>query len=284
MAVALAIPSEGVSAPQTVPSPLLWGVGSHPHGKGFPKGNIIMNPLGKIGHFTVLDFLDIPKVLTNTASFAGGWNTYLADGATIVDAGIANVNAATFASDAADESIAFAKMFGGVRITRNSGRCVYFETRVKLSSIATTTASAFFGLFDMLLPAAASHLSTAGAIPDRNYIGFYKAETTTMDTLAFVYRNSGQTAATPLAIHTLVADAFVKVGFAFDGKETLSVFANGQEVVAARLGATPIAAVTFPNDINLAPAFSLMTAATTTTMTMNWLAFGYTNNAGDGYP
>ena len=277
MSVAFGIPGESSSAPQSVLSPLLWGIGQTPHGKGCPIANILDAPGRRIGHFEMEDFDDFPKVTgAGAAGIVKGWNFYADTGGGVSDAGIANRSAALLASDAADEAVVLSKMLQAIRITNGSGRPVYFEMEFKLTSVATAKFGLFFGLFEILQPAVTSHLSASSVLPDKNYIGFYKDEATTPAALDFVYKADGQTQQKDAGILTMVADTWYKAGFAFDGQHTLYVFLNGQEYTASRRTTSSLTAVTFPSDINLGPAIAITMAGTGSPgVIIDWTAFAW---------
>lgn len=284
--IGYAVPSERVDNPATYPSPLLWKNGQTGQGSGFPEVNIVNKRLYKIGHFEYEDFTDFPLLATNTSGTTKGWNYFLSNGGLIADAAIANVNAATFSSDGDNEAAIIAKCMASVRITKGSGRPVYFETRVQFSTVADSKNGAFFGLFEPITPTATSHIGDDGNPVDANFIGFWRPETDG-DDIVFTYKRNGQARQdTTIMLTTLAAATWVKLGFAFDGNQTLKVYVDGQEVTAARLTASALTAVTFPSLINLAPAIVGAKNATGTTPgsnTVNWLAFGYVNNPADGF-
>ena len=56
----------------------------------FPRGDSIATFGDRVAYFEFEDFIDFPVNLTNTSSFAKGWNVFLSDGAGIIDSGVAN--------------------------------------------------------------------------------------------------------------------------------------------------------------------------------------------------
>lgn len=104
-----------------------------------------------------------------------------------------------------------------------------FEARVKTS---TLVGSFFVGFSEEGLTSAAGVLTDAGALTDKDHIGFLQPEAapTLMD---FVYnKESGADPTTAIDdMHTLVADTYVKVGFKYDYKNSaakqIKAYING---------------------------------------------------------
>lgn len=262
---------ESSSDPSLVLSPALWG-------------NLVDDMMSAPwkGHFEFENWRQYPIPATNTTGQSGNWAHFLSDGATITDPAIANHSAITLASDGDNEAVVLTRKNAGIRITKDSGRIVCFEARVKFSTIADTKNGAFYGLFEPLTPTATSHIADAGTMADENFIGFHRLEGDG-DKLDIIYKADGQTQQSFADAHTLVADTFVRVGLRFDGRQTLKFFLDGAEYVTARLGATALDAATFPDDINLAPTLVLKNATGSTPgdNTVNWMAFGYTRLPSD---
>jgi hypothetical protein len=225
------------------------------------------------------DFQDFPSVPSaTTQGFVKGWTVFTATGGTIVDAAIANSSGAVFASDGDNEGAAMVQTMGGCRITKNSGREVFFESMFRTSTIADTKHGFFVGLFDPVIPTATTHIGADGALvtATRNYIGFHRLEGDG-DKLDIVYNADGQTQQNFTDAFTLVADTDVRVGFYFDGLESLTFFFNDTQYTTADLGATALDSANFPDDINLNAAFVLnnATGSTPGNTTLRRIMFGY---------
>lgn len=225
------------------------------------------------------DFALFPRPATNTTSNAKDWVAFLSDGggSEVVDSGDANVSGIKISADGDNEAVVFTRSTAPIRITQGSTRKVAFETRFKTSTIADTKHGLFFGLFEVLVPTATSHIAAAGTLTDKNFIGFHRLEGDG-DQIDVVYKADGQTQQSFIDALTLVADTFTKVGFIFDGVSTIKFYLAGLEYATAQLNYANITAVTFPSDINLTPALALVnaTASTPGTTTIDWVRFGYT--------
>lgn len=266
---------ESAAAPFATPSPAIWGK--------FPSQEALAaDP--SIGFLLHEDFRAFPKNATNTTLPALNWNVSLSDGATMLSAGIANKSAITLLSDGDNEAALLVLGSASIQVTRGSKRKVGFEGRLKSSTITDTKHGIFLGLHEDLIPTATSVLADDGTLTDENFIGFHRLEGDG-DKLDIVYKADAQTQQSFADALTLVADTFVKVGFLFDGDDTLKFYLNGVEYAAARLGATELVAATFPSDINLTPVFGVKnaTASTPGSSTFDWIRFGYTLADGDGY-
>jgi hypothetical protein len=266
---------ESASAPFAYPSSAIWD--------RFNPLEFVQDP--SMGFYHHESFNMFPAPLTNTTLSIGNWRSFLSDGATIVDSGIANQAGILVTGIDDNEAATLSQLIAGVRITHNSKREVAYETRVKFSTIADTKTGAFFGLFEPLEPTATSHIADAGTMVDKNFIGFHRLETDG-DKIDIIYKADGQTQQSFTDAQTLVADTFVKLGFYFDGRATLRFYLNGVEYETARLDKDDLTAATFPDDVNLAPALVLTKNAagsTPGTTTMHWSRFAYRYAAEDGF-
>lgn len=266
---------EDTAAPFSCPSPAIWG--------GFPS-NLALADDPSIGFLFHEDFRAFPKNATNTTLPVMNWNVFLSDGATMLSAGIANRSAINLLSDGDNEGAIFVLGSASIQVTRGSKRKVAFETRFKSSTIADTKHGIFAGLHEDLIPTATSVLAADGTLTDENFIGFHRLEGDG-DKIDIVYKADGQTQQSFTDALTLVADTFVKVGFYFDGDDTLKFYLNGAEYTTARLGATALTAATFPSDVNLTPVFGMLnaTASSPGSATFDWIRFGWTAADADGY-
>ena len=95
---------------------------------------------------------------------------------------------------------------------------IYFEARVKIADIGSTTCQMFAGLaiVDTSVFASAAN-STA------NHIGFEAINTTAMG----IHSEKAGTRSSTAAVHTVVDDDYVKLGFLVDGVSKITPFVNG---------------------------------------------------------
>ena len=95
---------------------------------------------------------------------------------------------------------------------------IYFEARVKIADIGSTTCQMFAGLaiVDTSVFASAAN-STA------NHIGFEAINTTAMG----IHSEKAGTRSSTAAVHTVVDDDYVKLGFVVDGLTKITPYVNG---------------------------------------------------------
>lgn len=150
------------------------------------------------------------------------------------------------------------------KIIQNAGELV-FEVRCKSSTIADTKHGILTGLIEDVALTAIIPITAAGAIADKNLVGFHRLEGDG-DKVDTVYKADGVTAVTVQAdAVTLVADTYVKLGMTFNrgGDNVLRFYKDGLELTTTK--AIPSAAGTdFPNDIRLGWFFAVLNATGTT--------------------
>jgi hypothetical protein len=95
---------------------------------------------------------------------------------------------------------------------------IYFEARVKIADIGSTTCQLFAGLaiVDTSVLASAAN-STA------NHIGFEAINTTAMG----IHSEKAGSRSSTAAVHTVVDDDYVKLGFVVDGLTKITPYVNG---------------------------------------------------------
>lgn len=275
------------------PSPSIW--------QNAPVMDCIQDP-GK-GMYFFDDFLltgQMPVATGGTSvTNMGQWGLYASQGGLLTD-GALEGGVINLTSDGADESVTIASLAGSYRITTTStlvyNQPLWFETRVAVSTIATTKNDVFVGLCDKLttsnlmvntIPISTTD-DTLSTTP--NLIGFHKKSGVGND-WAFVYQLAGGTAVYPTNLTTLAttvlgaaitANGFVKLGFLFDprpgnqarrissastgqtagvlAQPVIRVFVNGLEA-AAFLTSTNVQGTAFPTGF-MGPVFSVMQTAT----------------------
>lgn len=148
---------------------------------------------------------------------------------------------------------------------------LWFEARIKTSTITTAEQAFLVGLMDTTAQSAVVPITATGTIADLNFVGFHKPEA---NTTAFdaSYRADGVAAVEVNAdIGTLVADTYVKLGMKFTAvNNTLAFYVNNAKQTSTKeLGAA--AGTDFPDDIGLAPVLAMTLAnSAAETMTMDW--------------
>lgn len=194
----------------------------------------------------------------------------------------ASVNAfgvATLSSDGDNEG-AFIRQSGAcfritglhATATSRSGK-LWFEARIKTSTITDTKHNIFLGLVDDAAATATSPITALGALADRNLIGFHRPESalgvagTGGAIMNVVYKADGVTAVTlQTNAVTLVADTYQKLGALYNPDDgTLKFFANGAQVAIVTVPAAPSGGSgAFPNDANLGFIFGVLNATAST--------------------
>ncbi len=148
---------------------------------------------------------------------------------------------------------------------------LWFEARLKTSTITTLQQAFVLGLMDTTAQTAVVPITATGAIADLNFVGFHKPEA---NTTAFdaSYKANGVTAVEVNSdIGTLVADTYVKLGMKYKARDKKLAFYvnNAKQTTTKTLGAA--AGTDFPDDIGLAPVLAqVLGASASNTLTMDW--------------
>ena len=107
---------------------------------------------------------------------------------------------------------------GASSFIANANSKIYYEARVKIADIGSTTCQMFAGLaiVDTSLFASAAN-STA------NHIGFEAINTTAMG----IHSEKAGSRSSTAAVHTVADDTYVKLGFVVDGLTKITPYVNG---------------------------------------------------------
>ena len=95
---------------------------------------------------------------------------------------------------------------------------IYFEARVKIADIGSTTCQLFAGLAEVDTSVLASAANSTA-----NHIGFEAINTTAMG----IHSEKAGSRSSTAAVHTVVDDDYVKLGFVVDGLTKITPFVNG---------------------------------------------------------
>jgi len=231
------------------------------------------------------DFVNSPSMIS--AQDVGLFATYIDTGVTLNQsaAGVGGVLA--IVQDGTDNDEGWLTTGGNqggaflISDTAGADKKLWFEARVKVSSIVDDVVAFFVGLSEEGLAGANTMVDDTGVMADKDYIGFNTVHvnggTTGLNAvLRFTYKKAGQTAQTVLAtLDTLVADTYVKLGFKYDPSELttkrIKVYLNGVEQ-STYVTATNIATATFPDGEELAVLFgSKAGTGTASTTSFDWI-------------
>lgn len=169
-----------------------------------------------------------------------------------------------------DQAVSIVTKQNPFQITSGAGD-LWFEARVKFSTITTNEQAWFVGLSSIITQSATVPLTATGALADVNLVGFHKPEANTTKFDAS-YKADGVTAVEVNSdIGTLAVNTYVKLGMKFStANNRLEFYVNG--VKQANGKTIPNATGTdFPADVPMAPTFALLAATNDTeTATIDW--------------
>lgn len=246
--------NQGSNTPNTGrgPSPWIWG--------DCPVQDLISGVREGIHFFD--DFLT-PAFTTPTteANWGPFYKAFTSTGGALLPASPEWGGILGLLSDGDDEGASVATVGLPFQISRSHGK-LWFECRVKFSTIADTKFDAFIGFGDqMTLTATVPITATAGAMADENWVGFHRLGTDG-DYIDCRYKADGVTAVTSGSdAQVLVADTYVKLGMVYDPDDNyyLRFYGNGIEIANKQI---PSAAGTdFPNDVPLGLVMAMLNAA-----------------------
>lgn len=211
------------------------------------------------------DFMSFGGTVTsNVGTYAGavgGYTSYEDTGASIAQRADQKGGVIRITTDGTDNDEAWLQSCGGAGVLGSIATAVanahltVFEARVKFGQISDTY-NAFIGLAEEG-SAAADFVSDAGAIGNKDQIGFQVLEGSTLGAkLKFVWKKAGQTAVTLYStLQTLVAGTYYNLGFVYDPSaplaNRLAVYVDNAE--KSTYGTyTQLSAATFPDGEGLA--------------------------------
>jgi hypothetical protein len=116
-------------------------------------------------------------------------------------------------------------------LTKNNNKRFWFEAAVKLAAAGTADDyAAFVGLIEKAGATAELIADDGATVIDEDYVGFFAetAGTTILDWNASI--NQGGSSSFPVTVEADVSEpstSYVKLGMAFDGKQTISFYVDG---------------------------------------------------------
>ena len=227
-----------------------------------------------VGHYFEDDFIGIPASGTlTTEAGLGQYRAFGDSGASFTD-GATHGGALTMGEATDEESLAIATKTA-FQLASTLGK-MWFEARIKVSSIADAKTDVFVGLMDSTaLSNAIPITQTADAMGNINFFGFQRLSSDG-DKLDIKYGADGQTHQVLLAdAVTLVADTYIKVGWKFDPNaptaRRITFYSDGTPITTYGTG-TQMDAVTFPDDVQLGLVLALMndSGSSPHTATIDW--------------
>lgn len=258
------------------PSPTLWGDCPWPYmqqnpGKGvtffddFINGGLITAPTT---HAAL-----VGQPMSGFSSSA----SQISSGNAVYTTSVNDAGTIVLAETTTRESTSLRSDVTPFRLSQDFGQ-LWFEARIKISTVATNEISFFVGLFEDETLTVDIPVIAAGAdthlISSKNLAGFKKpiGDTTTFDS---IYRADGVAAVVVNdGLATIAADTYVKVGMGFNknGDNKLRYFINGVEQVSNKT-VPDNTGTDFPADVALGwiLGMSVGTAASDNTLTCDWI-------------
>jgi len=144
---------------------------------------------------------------------------------------------------------------GAASFIASAASKIYFEARVKIADIGSTTCQMFVGLAEVDTSVLASAANTTA-----NHIGFEAINTTAMG----IHSEKAGSRSSTASVHTVVDDDYVKLGFVVDGLTKITPYVNGVAQTAITTN-IPIVAMT--------PSFVCHSSGTTDPIVhVDWVA------------
>lgn len=259
------------------PSPQIWG--------DIPVADI-QEDAAK-GYFYREDFTNVALLasptITTQANYQSGWKAFGSTPGTVLGANVEGGQGLALVSGTSDnDGISIATLATPVKISRAKGAFAW-EARLKVSSIGDTIAGVLAGLIEATTLTAIVPITAAGALADKNLVGFFRLEGDG-DQLDTVYKADGVTAVTVKAdaladlptTTALTASTYVKLGMKYEptgpyGAYQFSWFVNGYRL-PDRYTMASADGTDFPNDVQLALLFAAVNATGAAhTVTVDWV-------------
>mgnify|MGYP006052756233 FL=1 len=207
------------------------------------------------------DFCNPHPVAAGAEGLAGDYYGFADTGGTVALADEVG-GAVTLSSDGDNEGASLRMKGRPFQISRSHGK-LWFECRLKTSTITDTKHGFFVGLTDSLTLSATVPIAAAGTLADENFVGFHRLEGDG-DKVDCVYKADGVTQVTVEAdAGTLVADTYIKLGMVYNPDTyVLTFYVNGVAVDTYTVVAA--AGTDFPNDVRLGLVIAVLNATAST--------------------
>jgi hypothetical protein len=169
----------------------------------------------------------------------------------------------TFGSDGDNEGGSIQQTCFPYQIIR-TGKSLWFEARVRFSTVAATTNGLFVGLGESMTLGATVPIQASGAMADQNLVGWHRLEANG-NRIDFKYKANGVTEVTLGSdVLALSASTWYKLGFKYRpqdpqyGANKLSWYINGTYYGSYTLASA--AGTDFPNDVRMSPLIASLNA------------------------
>lgn len=230
------------------PSPAIWA--------DYPASDVLHGI--KDGYHIFDDFLSGPRVAAGAEGAAGLYRGFADTGGLVATAdeigGVLDLS-----SDGDNEGASFRTSCCPFQISRNHGK-LWFECRVKSSTITDTKHGIFVGLMANVALTATSPIAAAGTLADVNLVGFHRLEGDG-DMFDTVYKADGVAQVTLQSdAVTIAADTYVKLGFVFDPRTGVLTFYKNGTKLATNYTVVTAAGTDFPNDVRLGFVIAVLNA------------------------
>jgi hypothetical protein len=245
------------------PSPAIW--------KDCPILDIIVDP--GVGYHFFDDFLNTPVL--STGATTGLYTTFADTGTTLTQVATETGGVFRIVTDTTDNDEAWLTtggntgVMGVINTAANSGKKLWFEARVRPNQI--TNGNWLLALAEEGL-AAENTLSDAGAIADKDVIGFSVSEDDS-DGIDFVYNTAsggGVTRSSPIKV-LAAASTWVKLGITYDPAIGIYYFVDGLVYNATAVAAS---ATNIPDTQELALLLGVKNNGTTAvSLDIDWWRF-----------
>lgn len=208
------------------------------------------------------DFLSGPRVAAGAEAAYGRYRGFASTGGLVADGGEWG-GTLDLSSDGDDEGASFRTSCNPFQISRSHGK-LWFEARIKSSTITDTKHGIFLGLMADNALTATVPITAAGAIADVNIVGFHRLEGDG-DYFDTIYKADGVTQVTVQSdAAVLVADTYVKLGFVYDPRTYVLTFYRNGVKLATTYTVASAAGTDFPNDVRLGFTVAVLNATGTT--------------------
>lgn len=258
----MSVQDYGRAGEAAAPSPSIW--------KDCPMGSISKTP-GRYIH--IWDDFDSTHT---TLAAAGMWGRWLVKGTQSIVAALADESSGviTVGGTGTAQDDAYLHSNALYDLTMNNGKRFWFEVRVNLAD-ADLDGGLIAGLAQYSACAADLIVDEAEAIVTlKDFIGFMGfSASSLMGDMEAIYQQEADAAHTDVdtSVATLADDTYVKLGMRFDGKKTVTFYADG--VVAATLDIDDLTDNSFVNKLAVVFGMKDVAGDATDLSQVDWVRF-----------